>query len=291
LLNCDGEIIGINTALLSNNARLGSIGLGFALPARDVGFILQRLLGAPDAAPNWVGLRDQDMTAQLAVIYDRPDIAGAIITAVDPNSPASRAGLQPGDIVTAFNGKPQMGARDLMRSIVVTPSGQPMTLTFWRDGHERDISLTGEPWPHMMALRGDVLASPANIALVQMDGVGVGVKAMTPAEREQAGVPADTGVLIDHVVPGSQAENTDLRPGDIILRTDQGAVHRTEDVNTRLLSDGTTTGHRIALLVQKGGVPRWVTLYVGKLDVAGLLAPLPTAAVGPGARDAAAPAR
>jgi hypothetical protein len=97
--------------------------------------------------------------------------------------------------------------------------------------------------------------------------------------------------VISRVAPGSQAENADLAVGDIVLRTDLGAVREPRDVSARLLCDGTSPGRRVALLVLKGTTPRWVALYVGKLDVASLLAPLPSAPTAAVARNASAVAR
>jgi serine protease Do len=292
LLNCDGEIVGLNTALLSNNnARLGSIGLGFAIPSRDIAFVVSHLLESESFAPTWAGLTLQDMTPQLAMTFHHPDLMGAIVTRIDPDSPAARAGIEAGDIITAFDGEAQHGAREIIRAILVMPSGQNMTLTVWHGGERRDVSLVAERWPHMMALRADVLAKPEYIAMAQSEGVGFEVKPMTQADRERPLVPAGTGVVIDSVVPGSQAENEDLAAGDIILRTDAGVVRAPEDVDSRMICDGKTPGRRFALLVLKGTTPRWVSLYVGKLDIASVLAPLPSSPMTAAARNASATAR
>jgi serine protease Do len=291
LLNCDGEIVGVNTALLSNNKLLGSIGLGFAINARDVAFVVGRLLESETASPTWVGLTLQDMAPQLAMTFHYPDLTGAIVTHVDPDSPAARAGIEAGDVVTKFDGEAQPGAREIIRAIIGMPSGQAMTLAVWHGGEARDVNLVGEHWPRMMAQHADVLAKPEYVAMAQSEGVGIEVKAMAPADRERPLVPSGTGVVIARVAPGSQAENADLAAGDIILRTDVGVVRVPEDVSTRLICDGTIAGRHIALLVLKGSTPRWVTIYVGKLDIASVLAPLPSSPMTAAARNASATAR
>jgi serine protease Do len=291
LLNCDGEIVGINTALLSNNKLLGSIGLGFAITARDVAFVAGRLLESETASPTWIGLNLQDMTPQLAATLGHPDLMGAIVTRVDPGSPAARSGIEAGDVITKFDGEGQSGAREIIRAVIGMPSGQSMTLTVWHSGQARDVSLIGERWPNMMAQHADVLANPEYVAMAQSEGVGIEVSPMTRSDRERPLVPSDTGAVITRVAPGSQAENADLSVGDIILRTDLGAVRTPDDVSTRLFCDGASPGRRVALLVLKGATPRWVALYVGKLDITSLLAPLPSTPGTAVARNASAVAR
>src|ERR1700733_15939584 len=106
LLDCSGKIIGINTALVSNNRNLGSIGLGFAIPANVTRYIAERLEDPAKATPNWVGLHLPDLTAPLAIAFGLPiSTGGAIVTDADPNSPAGRASLRPGDVVIAALGR------------------------------------------------------------------------------------------------------------------------------------------------------------------------------------------
>ncbi len=117
LLNCQGDMIGVNTALLSNNSLLGSIGLGFALPSNDAKFVAGRLRSL-DAVPDWVGLHLQDLGAQLATSFGRPNMQGAIVTGVDPGSPAALASLRPGDIITAADGQDMPDSRAVLRAVI-----------------------------------------------------------------------------------------------------------------------------------------------------------------------------
>ncbi len=113
LLDCSGSIIGIDTALLSNNSLLGSIGLGFAMPSNDVKFVTDMLRDPANSAPNWIGLHLQDLTESLASVFHRPTIAGAIVTRVEPNSPAAHASLSAGDIILGVRGEemPELARR------------------------------------------------------------------------------------------------------------------------------------------------------------------------------------
>ncbi len=150
LLDCAGKVIGIDTALVSNNPVLGSIGLGFAMPANDVTFILGMLRQpAVFTAPNWVGLHLQDLTVQLATIFGRPSVDGAIVTSIDPDSPAAEASLAPGDIITGALGADQPDSRAILRATLMVPSGDPIPLTVWQHGQTSNVTLRGRPWPHI----------------------------------------------------------------------------------------------------------------------------------------------
>ena len=145
LFDCSGQVIGVDTYLLSNNSQLGSIGLGFALPSNDVSFIVGKLLNPDYAAPNWIGLRLQDLTEELATVFGRPNVNGAIVTGVDPNSPAADASIGAGDIITALDGQTQLDSRAVQRDIIQVASGEPIVLTVWRDGHPMNVTLRGSP--------------------------------------------------------------------------------------------------------------------------------------------------
>src|ERR687886_2666329 len=118
LLDCAGDIVGINTALVSNNKVLGSIGIGFALPSNVVRLVTSRLLHPETDMPDWFGLQLQDITPSIAMVFGRRHVGGAIITAADRDGPAAQASLVPGDIITAVDGRELPDARDILRYLV-----------------------------------------------------------------------------------------------------------------------------------------------------------------------------
>jgi serine protease Do len=281
LLNCAGKIIGINTALLSNNPVLGSIGLGFAMPANDVTFVLGMLRQPVFTAPNWVGLRLQDLTVQLATIFGAPSIDGAIVTGVDPDSPAAHASLTPGDIITGALGEEGLDSRAILRATLMVQSGDPIPLTVWRHGDMRSVTLQGQPWPHMMAARGEVLAKPADIARAEAIGVGLQVVSITPENRQQYALEDASGVLVDQVSPGSQAETMNIRAGDVIQQIGDLSLPTAEQVTARLTGSNSASGGLVALLVKGKSGPQWITLWVGQIDAVDLVAG-PAQPAGPG---------
>jgi serine protease Do len=273
LLDCTGKMIGVDTALFSNSKVLGSIGLGFALPSNDAKFISSKLRDPEAESPNWIGLHLQDVTAQLAATFGRSDVGGAIVTGVDPGSPAARASFEPGDILTGANGHPLPDARAVLRTIVQEPSGESISLTFWRHGHAEEATLKGTPWPHMMALRSDVLASAAAVARAQAEGLGLGIHltTVTPASQQQFGLADLTGVLIDQVIPGSQAEDLGLKAGDVIEQVGDLPTKTPEDVTSQFIHGDAASGDLVALLVRSKTKAWWVALYVGHVDVTDLV--------------------
>jgi serine protease Do len=288
LLNCQGEMIGVNTALLSNNKLLGSIGLGFALPSNDAKFVASKLRYPETDKPNWVGLHLQDLTAQLATTFGMANMQGALVTDVDPGSPAAQASLVPGDIITGADGHQLWDSRAVLRAVLVMPLGAPIKLEVWRQDHMTSATVQGQPWPHLMALRSDVLASAASVARAQAEGLGLHLTTLTDATRKRFNLTETSGVLIDQVAEGSQAEARGLKAGDVILQVGNRPATGPETVNAQLSHPDTATGDFVGLLVRGESATRWVAMYVGRVDVTQLVAPADMPNSGRVAQDVAA---
>jgi serine protease Do len=272
LIDCAGDMIGVNTALLSNNKLLGSIGLGFAMPSNSAKFVASKLMHPEADLPNWVGLHLQDLTSELADVFSRKDMSGAIVTGVDPDSPAAHASLVPGDIITAANGHDLSDSRAVLREIVTRQSGTPIVFSISRQGQMVTASVSGQPWPHMMALRSDVLASPSSLIRAEAAGLGLHVTAITPENRKRFGLTDKSGVVVDQVATGSQAETIGLEAGDVIERIGDKLVTSPDQVSSRLKYGDTADGDHLALLVHGKTATRWVSLYVGWVSISDLVA-------------------
>ncbi len=131
-----------------------------------------------------------------------------------------------------------------------------------------------------MALRGEVLASTTDIARAEAIGVGLHVTSITAADREHYVLQNTSGVLIDQVVPGSQAETMNMRAGDVIQQIGQLSLPTPEEVTTRLTRGDSASGGLVALLVRGKSGPQWLTLWVGQIDAKDLVAG-PVQPVGP----------
>jgi serine protease Do len=293
LLDCSGEVVGINTALLSNNKVLGSIGIGFAMPSNDAALLTGKLMDPDHVKPNWIGVQLQDLTPALAQSFGSALTGGAIVTRVDKDGPAARASLAPGDIVTAVDGDQVYEARAILRAVVVKPPGEPITLSVWHAGRTRDVTLRGEAWPHMMAGPSHVLASAASIARAEAAGPGLHLVDLSPAVRKRFGLSETSGVVVAHVTPGSEAASLGLEPGNVITMVGDDPVKSASAVNARFDHPESATGDLVPLLVQDQSAIRWVTIFVGRIKVSNLIATIPEEepAAGGTAGTAAAPHR
>ena len=294
LLDCAGDVIGMDTALFSNNKAAGSIGLGFALPSNDVSFVADLLRNPTYYARDWIGVHLQGLTQPLTSIFGRPDLSGAIVTGIDPDGPAAHAAIAPGDIVTGVDGKSLPDARAILREIVFKPAGTPITLTLWRDNQEAHITLVGRAWPRVRAQRSSVLASAAAVARSEAQGPGMSLAPLPAADRQRLGLRNGVGVLVKEVEPGTRAANMGLQPGDVIEQVDRRAAKTPADVMEQMTPANASHHEYVALLVHGKAGTTWVTLYVGRIDVADLIATPalpPTGTAAANAADAAAALR
>ena len=272
LLDCAGDVIGMDTALYSNNKAAGSIGLGFALPSNDVSFVADILRNPTFYPRDWIGVHLQGLTQPLTYIFGRPDMSGAIVTGIDPDGPAANAAIVPGDIVTGVDGKPLPDARAILRTIVFKPAGTPVTLTLWRQDREAHVTIVGRAWPQVRARRGDVLASAADVARAEAHGPGMSLAPLPAADRQRLELKNGVGVLVKQVAPGTRAAEMGLQPGDVIEQVDHRPAKSPADVMEQLTTPNPSHHEYVALLVHSKATTKWVTLYVGRIDVADLLA-------------------
>ena len=198
-------------------------------------------------------------------------MTGGIVTGVDPDSPAAHASLQPGDIVAGADGTSLPDARAVLRFILVQPPGKPVTLAVWRDDQMTNVTVTGQPWPHIMARREDVLASAAAVARLSAEGIGARVTAITAANRAQYDLKDASGVVIDQVIPGTQADEMGLKAGDVVEQVDNHKTPEPDVLASQLRYGAPAGSDLIALLVRNAGTSDWVTLYVGDIEMQALI--------------------
>jgi serine protease Do len=144
---------------------------------------------------------------------------GAIVTWIDPNSPAVRGHLQPGDIILSALGQNMPDSRAVMRTVTTAPDSAEIPLLVWRHGEMMNVRRL-----EMLELRSEVLARAESIARAESAGVGMTLADLTPADRGRNHLGDVPGVLIDAVTSGLMAYNTDLKPGDVILQVGDRAV-------------------------------------------------------------------
>ncbi len=240
LCNIRGEVIGINTAIFSPSG--GSVGIGFAIPINTAKFVADQILTKGKVTRGWLGVRIMDAEA-----VDDPaslglkDVHGAVVVSVLPGSPAEKGGLQPKDVVVAFNGLPVRNSAHLQTLIGRTPPGQTVTLTVLRSGKERTLSVTLEE------RREEVVA----LAKQEFQWRGLTVGDLTPEVRKSLNVPSSVqGVVVKEVDAESPSGMMGVEPGDIITALSSQPVRNLSDFirMTRSLSPGQT----VAVTVRRG---------------------------------------
>jgi serine protease Do/serine protease DegQ len=213
LVNLRGELVGINTAILSRSG--GNIGIGFAIPINMARDIMQQLVTHGKVERGRLGAQAQDLTPELAQAFDIKYRRGAVVTQIETDSAADRAGLRVGDIVTEINGKPVRDAATLRNSIGLLRVGQEVKLTVLREGKSKNLLAKVEE-PTWTKQGGERLhAELTGAVLTDLD----------EASRGRA-----KGVLIAEVEPGSPAWRNGLRQGDIIVSVNRRGIESVEQL-------------------------------------------------------------
>src|SRR5262249_36623316 len=212
LVNDRGELIGINTAILAPGSG-GNQGIGFAVPVNLARNVMDQIVSHGSVQRAYLGVTIQQVTPAIAKAIGLTGPDGAMVGDVSPNSPASRAGLQSGDVITAMNGTPIAESNQLRMNISLVNPGQTVHLKVFRDGQTRDVTARVEEMPGKKVER----ASHDNGGNGNEALDGVSVEELDARAAREAGVPANTkGVIVTQVDPGSAAAEAGLKEGDVI---------------------------------------------------------------------------
>ena len=250
LINLKGEVIGINSVILSPTGTFA--GYGFAIPSNMAKEVMEQLISKGTVVRGYLGFVVQDLTPEIAQgLGLPPKTRGVAVPQVEPGSAAEKAGLRANDVVIALNGKPVTGANQLRNLIAQTPPGAQVTLTVLRDGKQVKLTATVVERPSEEVLaRGTQPALEARLGLQVTD--------LTDQLAQQLGLEGERGVVVTQVEPGSPADEAGLRPGDLIRAVRNRPVR---DVATfsRLLAQFKDQP-RVALLVKNRRGSRFVSL-------------------------------
>ena len=254
LFNMQGEVIGVNTAILSPNG--GSIGIGFSMSSNVVAPIVNQLRKFGEVRRGWLGVSIGPVTEEIAKTLDIENPLGAIISEVFDDGPALNAGLKTRDIILMFNGESVKDAGELVRMVGRAAVGEEVRVVVLRDGNRRSFSVLLGQRPVNPNLARVKEVKPKNI-------LGLSLVEIDNALKEEKALPESaTGLYILGVNEGSDAFEKDLRPGDIITDAGQTSISTLEDFMLQI--DATKEGGRgsILLLIRRDGQPRFVVLEV-----------------------------
>ena len=228
LVNARGEVIGINTFLISPSGAFS--GMGFAIPTQIVHPVVDSLIRYGKVSHARMGVGITDVTPENAKFFDVKDSRGAVVTQVEPDSPGANAGLHVGDVITELDGKKVSDAGQLQMEVQEKRPGTKVALQVMRDGRSVPVSLTlgeiGGNGPD-----DKLSASNSN----DKPRWGLGIADITPELREQLKAPDDLhGAVIQRVLPGSPSDNAGLQPGQVILGVNRHETKSASDVQKAL---------------------------------------------------------
>ena len=252
LVNMRGEVIGINTAIVR-----GGSGIGFAVPSNLAKKISGDLLATGSVSRGWLGVSLQPLTPDLAPSFGAKDKKGALVSDVVSDSPAAKAGVQPGDVVVDFAGRKIENPGDLARAVGLAAPGTDAKLTVWRDKSEKTLAITlaqapGERSDRRHAQAGQREQSP----------LGLEVGPVTADLAHEMHLRSTDGVVVSSVASDSPAASAGVRPGDVILEIDRQPVKNLGDFE-RLTRDA-KPGRTLALRLQREGGVLYVAVPIGK---------------------------
>jgi serine protease Do len=270
LFNMTGEVIGVNTAIISPTG--GSIGIGFAIPSDTVTSIVGQLKEFGAARRGWLGVQIQTINEDIAERLDIEANVGALVSAVSKDSPASKAGLEKGDIIMKFDGKAVTAMRGLPRLVAQTPIGKAVEVEVKRKGESKTLSVAigrleddevkAEEKPAVPAPKSGEATEPK--ADLNKDGslattslLGLSLAAVTDDVREQFGLsPKAKGIVVTDIDPKSPAAEKNIRVGDVIVEAQEMPLLKPADLADRIDTVKKAGGNTILLLVEdaKGDV-------------------------------------
>ncbi|MGJ8622563.1 MAG: Do family serine endopeptidase [Yoonia sp.] len=258
LFNMDGEVIGVNTAILSPTG--GSIGIGFAMSSAVVTNVVDQLIEFGETRRGWLGVRIQDVTPDMVEAIEGLDAArGAMVTDV-PAGPAENAGMLAGDVILNFDGIEIADTRELVRIVGNSPVGKEVPVDVLRDGDMENLTV-------VLGRRetSEAVAFPASSDQSepeQSEILGLTLSEITPELVDQYSLTVETGLVITAINPDSEAASKGLLEGDVITEAGQEAVASIADLETQITEASDAGRKSILLLVRRGGDPRFVALVL-----------------------------
>ncbi|MDH3256640.1 MAG: DegQ family serine endoprotease [Nitrospinota bacterium] len=243
LMNIKGEVIGINTAIISGNTG-GNVGIGFAIPINVAKEILKDLKEKGTVTRGWLGVMIQKITPDLAESFNLDRTEGALVGDVIPNSPAEKAGIKRGDVIVKFDKEEVRTMEALPKIVGSTTPGKAVKVEVIRDGKVKVLDVT------IAVLKDE------EIKVAALDPMGIQVQDITADIAQSLNLDDVEGVLVSDVTPGEPGGEAGLKRGDIISEVNRSKVKNTSDYN--LIASKLKAGDTALMLVKRGGT----TIYI-----------------------------
>jgi serine protease Do len=248
LFNLRGEVIGVNSAIYSRTG--GYMGVAFAIPIDVAAGVEQQLLKTGKVERGRIGVGIQDVSAALAQSFGLDKPMGALVSQVEPNGPADKGGVKPGDVILSYNGRAIDRSAELPPQVAATKPGAKVTLDVWRGGKKQTLGLTVD------ALKAEkqAKAGPENDA--GQGKLGLAVRPLTPEEKKELGGGV-SGLVVERV--GGPAARAGIRPGDLITAVNGNPVKSPDDLRRYAQN----AKGALALLVRRGDATIFVPIEIG----------------------------
>jgi serine protease Do len=261
LLNVRGEVVGMNTAIYTDQ-RAANIGIGFATPINSIRAILPQLRnGKVTRGVIGVNVRTYPLTKEDAQAFGLPNTNGAVLTSVTPDQPAQKAGLQPGDVIVEYNGRPVPDSDTLVSMVVGTKPGTTVPVTVYRNKTRRSVNITiGEL--DLEAEQSTRSVRPRESTEPTSTDFGMEIEPVTPDIARELELGDRGGAIVSRVMPRSPAANAGVLQNDVILEVNRTAVRSVAQISRELQS--AQSGSTVFLLVWRvgpnGGQENFLTL-------------------------------
>jgi len=261
LFNLRGEVVGINTAIVRPD--IGQ-GIGFAVPINLAKSILPQLREKGKVTRGFMGVSVGDLSPDLAQGFGfQPGTKGALVQSVVPRGPAAKAGVEPGDLVVALNGKPVESAGDLTRSVALVPPGENVNVSLVRKGEKKQLTfkVAQRPEDETAVGRNEREGTDGGEKADNSPKLGVSLAPLTQALARELGVSAEEGVVVTDVADGGPASRAGVRRGDVILEVNRQPVKKPEDIAS--IVGKTKEGQMALLRVRRGDGAIFIAVPVG----------------------------
>jgi serine protease Do len=246
LFNMAGEVVGINSQIFSTSG--GYMGLSFAIPIDLAMKVKDQLVAHGKVTRGRIGVAVQQVTQPLADSFGLDKARGALVANVEPNAPAAKAGLQTGDVIVAFNGKPIAESGELPTIVADVKPGETATARVWRNGAERDVKITVAEMPADRTTVAGAQAAPQG-------KLGVAVRPLSADEAKR--IQSEGGLVVEQV--GGPAAKAGMRAGDVIIGVNGKAVKSVDELKSAI----DAAGKNAAVLVQRGESRIFVPVRIG----------------------------
>ena len=248
LVSTGGQLIGINSQILTPSG--GNIGIGFAIPANMAKNVMTQLIEHGEVHRSQIGVTIQPVTSDIANSLGLSQVRGALVNSVQAGSPADKAGVRRGDVITGVNGESIKNGNELRNDVSQLPPGTTAKLTLMRDGKEQTVAVT------LAERKAAAAESDERDGSGNPTGFGMAVEPVTRDQARELGLSSTSGVVVVDVQSGGRASDAGLRPGDVIVEVDRKPVNDADALRAALKN-----GSRPALLlVHRENATFFVTL-------------------------------